>query len=113
MEIAEDHPEYSYRRRRSELHERGYRVNHKAVQRLHRSLYLSVMRKIRPPRPNPIQKLLKEVGSRANLVSHLKEIHDLEVPYTDFTEIIFRRGQAKAQLMPIIDHKSKVVVWTQ
>jgi len=34
----------------------------------------------------------------------------LEVLYTDFTEIIFRRGQAKAQFMPIIDHKSKVVV---
>ena len=40
----------------------------------------------------------------------LREIDVLEVLYTDFTEIIFRRGQAKAQFMPIIDHKSKVVV---
>lgn len=109
MEIAESHPEYGYRRTTSELHDMGYRINHKVVQRLHRSLYLSVMRKVRPPRPNPIQKLLKKVGSGVNLVSRLKEIQGLEVLYTDFTEIIFRRGQAKAQLMPIIDHKSKVV----
>lgn len=110
MEIAEKHPEYGYRRTTSELHDMGYHVNHKVVQGLHRSLYLSVMRKVRSPRPNPIQKLLKEVGGRVNLVSRLKERHDLEVLYTDFTEIIFRKGLAKAQLMPIIDHKSKVVV---
>ena len=39
---------------------------------------------------------------------HLKEIDDLEVFYTDFTEIRYRRGLAKAQLMPIIDHRSKL-----
>jgi len=72
MEIAETHPEYGYRRTTSELHDRGYRVNHKVVQRLHRCFYLSVRRKIRPPRPNPIQKLLKEVGGRANLVMRLR-----------------------------------------
>jgi len=38
----------------------------------------------------------------------LREIDVIEVLYTDFTEIIFRRGQAKAQFMPIIDRKSKV-----
>jgi len=57
-----------------------------------------------------IQNLFKEIGSRINLVSRLKEIHELEVLYTDFTEIIFRRDLAKAQLMPIIDYKSKVVI---
>jgi len=52
--------------------------------------------------------LLKEAGSKINLVSHLKEIDDLEVFYTDFTEIIYRRGLVKAQLMAIIDHRSKL-----
>ena len=45
-----------------------------------------------------------------NLVAQLKEIEDFDVFYTDFTEIRCARGQAKAQLMPIIDHKSKIVL---
>jgi putative transposase len=109
MEIARQHPEYGYRRTTSELADLGYAVNHKVIQRLHRHWHLSVIRRVRPPKPNPIRKLLKEAGSKINLVSHLKEIDDLEVFYTDFTEIIYRRGLAKAQLMPIIDHRSKLV----
>lgn len=109
MEIARLHPEYGYRRTTSELADLGYAVNHKVVQRLHRYWHLSVIKRVRPPKPNPIRKLLKEAGSKINLVSHLKEIDDIEVFYTDFTEIIYRRGLAKAQLMPIIDHRSKLV----
>jgi putative transposase len=108
MEIARLHPEYGYRRTTSELAERGFAVNHKVVQRLHRHWHLSVIKRVRPPNPNPIRELLKEAGSKINLVSHLKEIDDLEVLYTDFTEIIYRRGLAKAQLMAIIDHRSKL-----
>ena len=48
--------------------------------------------------------------SQINLVSQLEEIHDLEVLYTDFTEIIYQRGKARVQLMPIVDHQSKLVV---
>jgi hypothetical protein len=55
-------------------------------------------------------KLLKETGPRVNLVANLSSIDDFEVLYTDFTEILYRRGRAKAQLMPIIDHSSKLVV---
>ncbi len=108
MEIAREHPEYGYRRTTSELAERGFVVNHKVVQRLHRHWHLSVIKRVRPPKPNPIRKLLKEAGSKINLVMHLKEIDDLEVFYTDFTEIVYRKGLAKAQLMPIIDHRSKL-----
>ena len=46
---------------KAELWELGYKVNHKVVERLHRSFYLTVMRKTRKPRVNPIQKLLKQV----------------------------------------------------
>ena len=109
MEIARLHPEYGYRRTTSELVEQGFVVNHKVVQRLHRHWHLSVIKRVRPPKPNPIRKLLKEAGSKINLVMHLKEIDDLEVFYTDFTEIVYRKGLAKAQLMPIIDHSSKLV----
>jgi len=109
MEIARLHPEYGYRRTTSEHVEQDFVVNHKVVQRLHRHWHLSVIKRVRPPKPNPIRKLLKEAGSKINLVMHLKEIDDLAVFYTDFTEIRYRRGLAKAQLMPIIDHSSKLV----
>ena len=109
MEIARLHPEYGYRRTTSELVDQGFAVNHKVVQRLHQHWHLSVLRKVRPPKPNPIGELLKEAGSKINLVAHLKEIDDLEVLYTDFTEIIYHRGLSKAHLMPIIDHSSKLV----
>jgi len=110
MEIAEEHPEYGYRRTTGELWERGYRVNHKVVERLHQSFYLTVMRKARKPRVNPIQKLLKQVGARINLVSQLKEIKEFEVIYTDFTEIVFQRGAAKAYFMPLLDHGNRLVI---
>ena len=95
LEIAERHPEYGYRRTTSELQDWGYPINHKVVERLHRSWYLAVMKKLKRPKPNPIPKLLQEVGSRMNLVSQLKEIGDLEVLYTDFTEVIYQKGGQK------------------
>jgi len=111
MEIAERHPEYGYRRTTAELRESGRPINHKVVERLHRHWNLSVMRRIRHPKPNPIAALLKKSGSKINLVAQLgDDIEDLKVFYTDFTEIIYQRGRAKAQLMPIIDHRSKVAV---
>ena len=110
MEGAQDHPEYGYRRTTSELHDRGHRVNHKVVQRLHRSWDLSLIRKVKPPRPNPILELLEQAGSKVNLVARLETIDDLEVLYTDFTEIVYQSGRCRAQLMPIVDHGSKLVV---
>lgn len=110
MQIAEQHPEYGYRRSTSELHDQGLWINHKVIEKLHQLWYLSVIKKIKPPKPNPIREILKEAGSAINLVSRLKEIDDLEVLYTDFTEIVYQKGQAKAQLMPIIDHQSKLAV---
>ena len=37
-------------------------------------------------------------------------IEHKDVLYTDFTEIPYRRGRTKAQLMPIFDHSRKLVV---
>lgn len=110
FEIARIHPEYGYRRTNAELRERGFYVNRKVVERLHSSWDLAVIKRVRHPKESSIRKLLKEAGSKINLVEGLEEISDFEVLYTDFTEIRYQKGHAKAQLMPIIDHTSKLAV---
>ena len=110
LEIARTHPEYGYRRTNAELRDRGIRVNRKVVARLHTAWDLAVIKRIRKPKTSSLARLLKETGPRINLVANLPSIDDFEVLYTDFTEILYRRGRAKAQLMPIIDHGSKLVV---
>ena len=69
-----------------------------------------MIKRIRKPKASSLARLLKQTGSRVNLVAGLAEIDDFEVLYTDFTEILYRRGRAKAQLMPILDHASTRVV---
>jgi putative transposase len=110
LEIARAHPEYGYRRTNAELRDQGIEVNRKVVARLHTAWDLAVIKRIRKPKTSSLAKLLKETGAKINLVANLSSIDDFEVLYTDFTEILYRRGQAKAQLMPILDHGSKLVV---
>jgi hypothetical protein len=57
-----------------------------------------------------VAKLLRETGAKVDLVAGLSEVDDFEVLYTDYTEIVYRRGRGKAQLMPLVDHASKLVV---
>lgn len=109
MDIAEEHHGYGYRKTTEELHHRGYCNNHKVIEKLNRLWYLSLGRKVKTPKPNPLYQLLKEVGKESNLVTKLKEINVLEVLYTDFTEILYGKGRLRAQLMPIVDHTSKLV----
>jgi putative transposase len=110
LDIARRHPEYGYRRTNAELRDRGIRVNRKVVERMHSAWDLAVIKRVRRPKPGGVAKLLKETGERINLVAGLSEINDFKVLYTDFTEILYRRGRAKAQLMAIIDHASKLAV---
>jgi transposase InsO family protein len=110
LEIARAHPEYGYRRTNAELRDRGILVNRKVVARLHSCWDLSVIKRVRHQRTSSLRRLLKETGSKINLVAALEEIDDFEVLYTDFTEIRYQKGSAKAQLMSLIDHASKLVV---
>lgn len=110
FDIARTHPEYGYRRTNAELRERGFYVNRKVVERLHSFWDLAVIKRVRRPKESSIRKLLKEAGPKVNLVETLKEIDIFEVFYTDFTEIRYQKGNGKAQLMPIVDHASKLAV---
>jgi len=109
-EIACKHPEYGIPRITKELRDTYQMVvNHKVVQRLLREWSLSLARNIRVPKPSGIQKAIKTAGKRANLVSGMDKISIFDVIYTDFTEIVYADGAAKAQLMVILGHVCKMV----
>lgn len=107
--IAREHPEYGYRRTTTELREAHRQlVNHKVIQRLHQLWDLPLLRRTRPPRPSGVREVLTELGDRVNLVAGLEPIGPFEVAYTDFTELVYATG--KAQLIPIVDHTTKVAL---
>lgn len=109
MTIARKHPAYGYRRTTSELRDAyGCSVNSKVVQRLQGLWELSLVRSTHVPRPSGVRRVIEEAGDRANLVARLDSIDPFEVVYTDFTELVYGRG--RAQLIPIVDHASKVAI---
>ena len=108
--IAREHTGYGYRRTTAELSERlGRSVNQKVVRRLHRCWDLPLQRGTRRPRPSGVRQAIEAAGDRVNLVAPLEEIGPLEVLYTDFTEIVYADGEAKAHLMVLLDHAAKLV----
>jgi len=110
MQIAQDHPSYGYRKVTAELRDMGWQINHKVVQKLQKQWDLPLVRNIRPSRQSPIREAIRQLGDRVNLVAGLRQIGVLQALYTDFTELPFDRGRQKAQLMPLIDHTSKLAV---
>ena len=110
MEIARQHPCYGYRKVVDELRSRGWETNHKVVRKLHKAWDLTILRSVKHPKQSAIRQALRSMGNRINLVSGLPCIDIFDVLYTDFTELRFDRGRAKAQLMPIVDHAGKLVV---
>ncbi|MBU2447578.1 MAG: integrase core domain-containing protein [Bacteroidetes bacterium] len=108
-EIARKHPSYGIPRVTIELRENyDQKVNHKIVQRLLKLWDLSLLRSARRPKPSPIQRVIRTVGERANLVTKMAEIGLFQVAYTDFTELVYADGARKACLMPIIGHVCKM-----
>lgn len=109
-EIARAHPGYGYRRMTVELQQGyGQPVNHKVVQRLLPAWDLPLLRSIRRPRPSGVRQALQAAGAQANLVAGRTIRRPAEVLYTDFSEVVYANGRRKAQLMPLLDHVSKVV----
>lgn len=110
-EIARAHPEYGYRRTTVELREvHGWPVNRKVVQRLHRLWDLPLLRGTKRPKPSGIRQAIRAAGTRIDKRPSKAGIGPFEVLYTDFTELVYAGGRKKAQLMPILDHKSKLAV---
>lgn len=109
-QIARAHPAYGYRRATVELQQVYERpVNHKVVQRLLKLWDLPLIRSTRRPKASGIRQALAVAGERANLVTGLETIRAGDVAYTDFTELVYADGARKAQLLPLLDHTSKMV----
>lgn len=85
--IIDKNPGYGYRRIRAALVKKGISLNKKVVQKLLKLWHLQHKRKIRRYKPSSLAKSLKQLGAKANLVSHLSNPQVLQVIFTDFTEI--------------------------
>lgn len=107
--IITDHPAYGYRRILPELRERtGLRVNHKRLRRLLGEHDLGLMRRLPAPgAPSAVRQTLSECEGQLNLVKG-RAFGLLEAFSTDFTELSYAGG-GKAQLMALVDIKSKWV----
>ncbi|MGY3781782.1 IS3 family transposase, partial [Streptococcus gallolyticus] len=92
---------YGYRRIHLELKNRGYKVNHKKVQRLMTELGLKA--RIRAKRRYNSYK--GEVGKKAdNLIKHqFKAAQPLKKCYTDVTEFSIPASDQKLYLSPVLD----------
>ena len=64
----------------------------------------------RPPKPSGIRQAITSAGDRINLLAGKATIRPLEVAYADFTELVYANGRRKAQLIPIVDHATKLVL---
>ena len=109
--IAREHPEYGYRRTTVELRERlRAEINHKVVQQLQKCWDLPLLWRTHHPKPSGIRQVIASAGVRVNLLATLTAIECLHVLHTDFTELVYANGRAKAHLIPLLDHTSKVVL---
>ena len=107
--IIKRNPGYGHRPILAELNEGGKnRVNHKRLLRVLNTYQLALPRCLPRYKPSPVQRLIRRVGSRANLVKG-RPFNEFEAFTTDFTELIYARGAKKAHLTAFLDLKSKWV----
>jgi putative transposase len=108
--IVQEHPGYGLRRIRAELVERmGRPVNRKRVRRLVGDLQLKLTRQLPRRRPSGIDRVLESFRGSLNLVKG-RQFGPLEALSTDFTEIVYQNGAAKAHLMLYVDISSKLAL---
>ncbi len=69
---------------------------------------LNLKRAVARPRQSTPRQYLQAAGG-LNLVQAIPDPEPFGVWYTDFTEIKYANGEKRAYLMPIIDHRTKLV----
>ncbi|WP_354667539.1 hypothetical protein [Hydrogenibacillus sp. N12] len=109
--MLQEHPESGDRRLEAELRRRGIVVHGKRVRRLLHPFELSLTRKVRKPKPNPLLETVVLAKERANLVAGLlseREPDAFEGLTTDFTPLVY--GGGKVWFLPILDARSRLVL---
>lgn len=111
-QIIADHPAYGWRRIQRELVERlGRAINHKRVRRLLGDMQLGLARCLPRRRPSEIDRVLDAHRGSLNLLARRDQPPDaFEALSTDFTELIYAEGAAKAMLATYLDINTKVVL---
>ena len=109
LQVVRDHSPYGYRRILPELQDRGCLIGEFVVRKLLRCWDLTLLRSIKKTKPSGPRQYLQSKSGGLNLVKDLKDPAPFQVWYTDFTEIWYASGKKKASLMPILDHKTKLV----
>ena len=100
LEIIKDHPDYGYRRILPEVKERCRGpVNHKRLRRVLKSYQLGLRRALPRYRKSAIQEVFAPFRGQLDLVSGRRSCEPMEALSTDFTELVYARGQRKAYLM--------------
>lgn len=111
-QIARDHPGYSILWITRKLRDSyGQRINHKVVRRSLQTWELALLCSPHVPEPSLVRQVIVAVGEWANLVAQLEDIGLFEVAYTDFIELPYADGVAKAYLMSIIDTSKRFYDW--
>ena len=104
--LIKDNSGYGYRRITLGLYkDHGVVINHKVVIKLLKHWNLQKIRKVRKPKPSPLQRYIKELGARVNLFEKTTNPGLFKVLFTDFTEIKCSFG--KIYFIPFIDLKSR------
>lgn len=107
--IIQRYPEYGYRRIQEEFEaQTGRQINHKHLRKLLAYYDLQLPRALPKGTPNPVVALVGTAGSSVNLVKG-RCLDPLQAFTTDFTELVYAQGQAKAWLMVLLDISSKWV----
>lgn len=64
----------------------------------------------KPPRHSDIRRAITAAGVRINLLVGKQAIAPFDVTYCDFAELVCANARGKTQLIPIVDHASKLVL---
>ncbi len=109
-EIIKDHPGYGYPRIKVTLEEEyGRLVSYKGLDRLLNLWELRLARRTRKAKRSPLRQAINKAEGELDLVEGREKIGSFEVAHTDFTEIPYDGGERKAQMIPIIGHRSKMI----
>jgi len=109
INIIKDHPDYGYRRMVPELQARtGTPVNHKRLRRVLNTYQLGLRRSLPKHRKSALQEVIDRFRGHLDLVNGRAAPSHLDALSTDFTELIYGRGQRKAYLMAYVDIGGKL-----